>query len=180
MLSQSKCILNSVLSEGLTSCLLINFLVAILVILIMIIYLLSAGHEDKENKHYVGSVSFCSVSIVVIVGLMINTIRDTCFSSSVKKWKIYNQEFSDEDLNRSSHYADNSGPVIMILPASVRVRGRKVKTPVLSPPMQAVMRGDLPVAFAPCATAYRSLQTAMQSDPFKFKNNHFIPSMSLK
>ena len=177
----SKCTPRHMCHEGLTQCLFIPLLIAVMFMLFLIVYLLAdryiSGENEDDKGYTIALMGTCLVSGLVILGLVVNAIKEACITSSLGKWVIFNQDFDESRIEDGQNQSQGDEQVVersinsyvMVIPKTITVRGRTVETPLLEPSMQPVLRGDRPVAFtpAPFASAVRSLHSAMHSEAFK-------------
>ena len=183
----SQCSPRDSCKEGLSQCLFIPLLVAVMTMLFTIVYLLAeqylVGDSNQEEKGYtIALIITCSLSGLVIFLLIVNATREACCSAQLAHWHILNQHFEAEeeesqDISVAAVPKDppDVSPTVIVIPKTIRMRGRKVRTPVLRPHLNPVVQRGRTVAYTPrvctpqvCTpqvSVVKSVNFAMQTDP---------------
>jgi hypothetical protein len=143
---------------------------AVLLMLALIIYLLIVKYEDpdstQEEKSYsIGIAVACSLAFAVISYMILRWFLQSCVRNIIKSWRILNYEGNNEAQSEDRKHTRNEindtttihpeevlGRVpdtsVMIIPSEVRVNGRTVISPSISPPfLTPVNRNGATVAY---------------------------------
>jgi hypothetical protein len=151
-------------NEGMSSCLFTPLLVTVLIILILISYLLISSYlpeasEGEEQSYTIALIVTCLVSSTVVAGLIINSCRNACLAVSIASWRILPQEFPDEarEQRNQGRLDDSNLPLdqqnliedeVLVVPPTVKIRGRRVPTPELRPHLTPLRSASSSIAFA--------------------------------
>lgn len=141
----TKCSYSAMCEEGMMNILFIPLLFIILGILLGVLYLLALKYIETpvgaSNRIYdLMLILVCLISVAVIGVLMYYSMKDTCCASLVVDWHIVSQNFPEMEGAKIEDIQDNTrlesnwiDKGIMILPSSIRARGKKVRLPEISP-----------------------------------------------
>lgn len=153
-----RCLPRESCKNGAAHCLFIPILVAVMLMLFLIIYLLAqkyfTGDSTGEQQAYTIALSItCLIAGIIIIALIINSIKEACYSAKLEDWKILSQNFpveenrevSAEELQRYDEMRSRT----LVIPKSLKVSGKKVKVPNLKPMMTPMSRSGRVVAFSP-------------------------------
>jgi hypothetical protein len=151
-----KCLPRESCKNGAAHCFFIPILVAVMVMLFLIVYLLAqkylSGKSSTEQKAYTIALTLtCVIAGLIIIGLIINSVKESCYTPKVEDWKILTQIFPDEVQvslqNLNKFQAIRSQP--MVIPKTLKFKGKKVRVPDLRPMLTPVSRRGRVVAFSP-------------------------------
>mmetsp|Transcript_5915 Transcript_5915/g.10523 ORF Transcript_5915/g.10523 Transcript_5915/m.10523 type:complete len:306 (-) Transcript_5915:11-928(-) len=160
----SKCSPREAFNEGMTACLFTPLLITVLIILILISYLLLSSYlpeadEEEERSYTIALIVTCLVSSVVILGLIVNSCKNACVAKKISSWNIMSQEYPEQDrANAANHQHDDSNvqldqqglieDEVIVVPTTVKVKGRRVPTPDLRPCLTPLRSASSSVAYA--------------------------------
>lgn len=99
---RQRCNPRNTCGEGLTHCLFIPLLTAVLGLLVLIIYLLAdrylaEAERDDQKGYTIALIIACGVSGSVMFILVINSFKTACLTKRMEEWHIYSQEFPHEE-----------------------------------------------------------------------------------
>lgn len=156
-----KCSPREALDDGMTALLFTPLLVTVFVILIVITYLLIDTYlpdaEAGEDRNYtIALIVACLVGSLVILALIANSCKAACTTRQVSSWCIMSQEFREEDREIVHHRDDISVQLdqqnlideVLIVPKTIKFKGRKVQTPDLKPCLPHLQSASSSMAFA--------------------------------
>ncbi|OMJ86982.1 hypothetical protein SteCoe_11378 [Stentor coeruleus] len=178
---KAKCQPQNSCSAGLSSCMFIPILSAIVVILFVIICLLTdryltTSSADEEKVYTIALIITCAISSFILTILIISSLKSACFVPQLEDWRIFSQNFEDNDENTNIRAGEWPGTQILIVPESTVIAGVRVKTPALRPIMRLVRKRGNMAAYTPqCNTPMSSqfritpVLDSAQSDPYLVK-----------
>lgn len=184
---------------------------AVLLMLALIIYLLIVKYEDPDSTHEEKSYSIgiavaCSLAFTVISYMILRWFLQSCVRNIIKGWRIMNYEGTNEASSVERKHTRNEmndtttihpeeilervpDTSVMIIPSEVRVNGRTVISPSISPPfLTPVNRNGATVAyrnnffsspFSSAESSYR-IQQAVPQRSDEHINSVQSPDYSLK
>ena len=136
--------------EGFTQCLFVPLLIGVSALLLFVMALLIErfGESENDTSYSIVLIIICLVSVVFLLVLVVYSLKQSCISRELVQWNILNQYFHEEEENLS--LPDLSLiPDVMVVPSTIQMAGQAVRTPVLTPSMTPVMRGDRAIAYTP-------------------------------
>lgn len=154
--TKRKCMPRESCKTGSAHCFFIPILIAVMVMLFLIVYLLAqkylSGKSSTEQKAYTIALTLtCIIAGLIIVGLIINSIKESCYTPKIQDWKIISQVFPDDVevslQNLNKFEAMRSQP--LVIPKTLKFKGKKVRVPQLRPMLTPVSRRGRVVAFSP-------------------------------
>ncbi|OMJ83611.1 hypothetical protein SteCoe_15399 [Stentor coeruleus] len=179
-----RCLPRDSCKNGAAHCLFIPILVAVMLMLFLIVYLLAQKYftskTSGEQQIYTIALSItCLIAGVVISGLIINSVKEACYTSKLEEWKILSQSFP-EDKNRNPSEDElrkltEMRKKALVLPKAFKINGKKVLIPELKPIMTPISRGGRIVGFSPkflTPTNHTRLQEFNRVDDTSFSLRH--------
>lgn len=151
---KSKCQPKNSCSAGLSSCMFIPILSAIVIILFVIICLLTdryltTSSADEEKVYTIALIITCAISSLILTILIINSLKSACFIPQLEEWRIFQQDSEDNEENLNIRAGEWPGTQILIVPESTIIDGVRVKTPALRPIMRLVRKRGNMAAYTP-------------------------------
>lgn len=182
----AKCIPKEACREGPSQFFVIPMFCIVMIMLFLIVFLLGESYlntaESDEQKGYtIALMITCSLSGLVILVLVVNSIKEACYTVKLEKWNIYNQEFPDEDCPENKE--ENREPIqVLVIPDSIRVHGHTIKTPPLNPSLPRIVQRGRTVAYTPVSAhsslLYHRPDDASRTDPLHCRQAGFSRSNS--
>lgn len=178
---KAKCQPKNSCSAGLSSCMFIPILSAIVIILFVIICLLTdryltTSSADEEKVYTIALIITCAFSSLILTILIINSLKSACIIPQLEDWHIFPQSSEVDDENLDIHPGEWPGTQILIVPESTIIAGVRVKTPALRPIMRLVKKRGNMAAYTPqCNTPVLSqfrvtpVPDSAQSEPYLVK-----------
>ncbi|OMJ83687.1 hypothetical protein SteCoe_15358 [Stentor coeruleus] len=178
---RAKCLPKKSCSAGISSCMFIPILSAIIMILFIIICLLAdryltASLADEDKVYTIALIITCSISSFILTILLISSLKSACLFPQLENWRIFSQNFEDKEENVGINRGEWPVTQILIVPESTIISGVKVKTPALRPIMRLVRKRGNMAAYTPqCNTPVLShfrvtpVLDSVKSDPYLVK-----------
>lgn len=173
--------------EGLNQCSVITLLISVMCMLFLITFLLGDSYvrtseTNQELGYTITLMVTCLLSGLVVLILVINSIKEVCCTVTLEKWRIHNQEFPEENRQKSNGEG-RFLPSVLVIPKSLRLRGRKIRTPAINPSLPGVMQKGRTVAYTPIS-AYSSVEhnrtpNVNHTDPNRFHRSELSSYISL-
>ena len=144
--------------NGAGHCLFIPILIAVMLMLFLIVYLLAqkyfSSSSSSEQQGYTIALSLtCFIAGIIIVALILNSIKEACYGCKLTEWSILSINI-EEDQDREvlpdeERKLEEMRNKILVLPSTLKVKGRKVRVPEVRPSMTPVHQNGRIVAFSP-------------------------------
>lgn len=159
----SNCSLKEAMNQGMSACMFTPLLFTVFVILIVILYLLIHSYlpeagEGEESGYIIGFIVACLLGSLAVLGLIVNSCKNACMTTSILSWRILSLEVPEDiriaaDINQedSNIQPDNAQLIeseVFVVPATVKIKGKRVRTPILSPCLTPLRSVSSSIAFA--------------------------------
>lgn len=147
---KQKCTPGITCEEGLTHCLFIPLLWAVLGLLVLIIYLLTDKYlidaeTDDQIGYTIALVIACGISGCVILLLIVNSFKTACLTKRMEEWHIFTQEYTHEESVEIKEEETSKEDATTIIPTSNEVNTYRNG----SIDINTETDGPLPVFFIP-------------------------------
>ncbi|CAG9332065.1 unnamed protein product [Blepharisma stoltei] len=171
--------------EGVAQILFVPLLFAVIIMLCLILFLLCSKYlleaQGEEQGYIIALILTCVFSILVLSILVVNAMKKLCFVIHLDEWHIHDQVFQPEEQQvkvEQTIERTMSVPPVLVIPKSIKLKGKRVRTPSLRPAMTPVNRGSRVVGFTPrymtpgvsMMSASQSILTPMHTDPCTFRD----------
>ena len=181
---RNKCRPGESCKESTSQCLFMPLLLAVVAMLVAIAYLLGESYmENEEDRGYTLALMItCSVSALIILGIVVNGLKETCCRAVLAEWCILNQTFDEPEEDEPEPQEAPEVPRVMVIPRTIQIGGRKVETPALSPPLPSYVRRGRVAAFTPKPDSpfvTMTRQLAYMSDPTRILYPDISISLSM-
>lgn len=172
--------------SGLNSCMFVPVLIAIVIILFVIVYLLAdryltSGSGSEEKGYTIALIITCALSAIILSVLVVNSLKEACLVARLDEWKIFSQDFEEHEENIEVALEDWPSSHVFIVPENTKIRGVRVKTPVLKHGLHLLKRRGNVEAYTPqCLTPVLSLfKPTPEPGPYRSLNKSPRPFASL-